>query len=233
MANVKKFLKGFKDKKPKLYKSGDRVSLYKNTYMVMSCNEKYTLLKDSRNTPFAIPTERLNKITDLAKAKPGAISGKEVSPGVFETRKEKLQQPKMQSGMIRVDKVDKNGKKYHYFIHAQHGTKHQEQHSESKLHESQIDEESMKAYHNIQSAIRKHAHAEDVPKLMKKLNEFVAAKSVHHHLVEAHTQLTREEHGHFSMSTLQKISNKQDEYEKKLNSLMDAIKASKSRKEEK
>lgn len=211
MSKINNFAKAFKKS---LYKSGEKLELYGNTYTVMSCSKSYTLLKDSKGTPCAYPTESVRKMLlqkslgDVKKAVPG-------------------QADKMHAGKIRVDKVDKHGKKYHYWVDATHGTKHEDHGADP--HKHQLDETSMKLHGKMNSIINEHAHQEDVPKLKKMLNEFVEAKAAHSHLKEAHNQLAKEQGGVHS-STLQQVASKQDAADQKLNKLKDALKASKQKK---
>lgn len=212
MSKINKFAKAFKKS---LYKSGEKLDLYGNSYTVMNCDDKYTLLRDSKGTPCAYPTSSIKKMLMKKSLKE------------YDEESELKKADKMHAGKIRVDKVDKNGKKYHYWVDANHGIKHESH--DSDPHSHQLDDTSVKLHHKMNSIINDHAHKDDAPKLKKMLNEFVEAKAAHSHLKEAHNQLAKEQGG-FHTTTMQNISKKQDEAHDKLNKLKDALKQSKLKK---
>ncbi len=210
MSNIDNFAKAFKKS---LYKAGDKLELYGNTYTVTSCDNKYTLLMDSKGTPCAYPTKIVKKL---------------VVDGNFKKSIQKSEKvDKLHGGKIRVDKVDHKGRKYHYWVDATHGVKHEAHDSEP--HKNQLDEQSVKLHSKMNSIINQHAHPQDAEKLKGMLNEFVQAKAAHRHLTDAHNQLAREQKG-IHESTIHNIASKQDIADKKLNQLKDALKQSKMKK---
>lgn len=230
MSKIKNFAKSYKNT---IIKSGDRLTLYGNDYTVISSTDSLTLLRDSKGHPCAYPTDKVKSMMLQKSLKKTVVSDKNpnVVSGSEKTARPRTQGSagvqggpgKMHAGKIRVDKVDAKGRKYHYWVDAQHGTKH-EDHS-SDPHEHQLDHKSVEIHTQMNNVINKYAHEEDHGKLKKMLNEFIEAKAAYTHLRDAHNQLAKEQGG-FHSSTLQNLSSKQDEADRKFNKLAEAIKQS-------
>lgn len=232
MSKFDNFIKSFKNT---LMKSGDKLVLYKTEYTIISSDDKLTLMKDQRGTPCAYETSKLKEILrsmDIKKAT--NLAGPErpqPQPSASPTGNQPSASPKggvdkMHAGKIRVDKVDSKGRKYHYWVDANHGTKHEDHGSEPHSH--QIDEASMKLHTQMNSIINMHSHPDDSGKLKKMLTEFVEAKAAAHHLKEAHSQIAPSQGG-FHTSTLNNIASKQDVADRKFNQLKTALKESKQK----
>lgn len=85
---------------------GKLITLYKNQYEVVKCDDKYTILKDEKGHPIAYRTERMRQILGLEglnKANPGT------GPAPCE------------SGKVRVYRTDSSGKKYSYCVNPDTG----------------------------------------------------------------------------------------------------------------
>jgi hypothetical protein len=229
-----KFINTFK--KSQLILKGHKIEMYGNSYSVMDTNDRFTLLSDSNGAPVAFSTNKLKKILGtmhksvVMDKNPAIIQGSD--KGTSERTKEGAgigsAPGKMHGGKIRVDKTDKNGKKYHYWVDAQHGTKHDD-HKDEKPSEHQIDEASKKIHGEMLSVINLNAHDSDKPKLKKLLDDWVQSKAEYHNLKEAHTQLGKEQGGYHPTSTLNNIANKQSAHEEKFTKLKDALVASKKK----
>lgn len=203
----------------------------------MDTNERFTLLRDSGGAPVAMPTAKLKKIMStmhksavVMDKNPSIIQGsdKGTSARTKESAGVAEGPGKMHGGKIRVDKVDKNGKKYHYWVDAVKGTKHDD-HKDEKPSEHQIDEASQKIHSDMLSVINLNAHPADKEKIKKLLDDWVESKSSYHHLKEAHRQLAKEQGGNFPTATLNNISNKQSDHEAKFKKLKEALIASKKK----
>lgn len=226
-----KFITSFK--KSQLILKGHKVEMYGNSYSVMDTNDRFTLLSDTNGAPIAFDTKKLKKILGsinksvVSDKNPNIIQGSD--KGTSERTKESAGMGaapgKMHGGKIRVDKVDQNGKKYHYWVDAVHGTKHDE-HSSDKPSEHQIDESSKKLHGDALSIINLKTSKEDRPKLTKMLDDWVQSKAEYHNLKEAHSQLGKESGGYHPKSTLNNIANKQSAHEAKFEKLKEAITAS-------
>lgn len=187
---------------------GQRICLYKTDYTVTETNDKFTFLKDPNNNPVAFDTKKL----------------KSIIRGYHASDIKKAMGERMHAGMIRVDKVDQHGKKYHYYVHGQHGTRHKDP-SESSAKETHMHPEDQKLHSKMVDAIHKHAHADDVANLSKKLDKWVEAKSAYTHLKEANNQMAKETGG-VTSSTVQLVAKKQAEHLKMFNELKTALAAS-------
>lgn len=210
--------------------------MYGTSYSVMDTNERFTLLSDPNGSPVAFPTKSLKKILGsmhksvVMNENPNIIHGSDKGTTARTKGSAGISSGpgKMHGGKIRVDKVDKNGKKYHYWVDAVHGTKHDE-HDSKDPSSHQIDEASSKLHSDMLSVINLNAKEEDRPKLKKLLDDWVQSKAEYHNLKEAHSQLGKEQGGYHPKSTLNNISNKQSGHEEKFEKLKDALIASKKK----
>lgn len=221
---------------------GHKLSLYKTDYMVMDTNDKYTFLKDPNGNPVAFETTKLKEVltrcmTDSIKKSavvsdknPGIVHGSDAGTSARTKGSAGMGAGpgKMHGGMIRVDKVDSQGKKYHYWVHGTKGTRHEEP-SEGSKQETHLHEADQKMHGQIVSAIHEHASPGDVKELTQKLNDWVEAKSAYVHLKEAHNQLAKESGG-VPSSTVNMIAQKQSEHEKKFQAFKKAFAASAEKK---
>jgi len=217
-----KFVKSFKMLKSRPILKGHKLTMYGTQYDVMDTNDKLTLLKDPQGNPCAYPTKKLNDILrkecmkSLAKAEnptaTPAQSSKGGSPDVG----------KMHAGMIRVDKVDSKGRKYHYWVHAETGMKHDD-HSSKNPSGDQIDHASQQLHSKVLTTINMHASAGDHEKLKSMLDDWVHAKASYHNLKEAQNQMIKENGGKIPTSVMDKLATMQSNHEKKYKALKQAL----------
>lgn len=216
---------------------GHKLNLYKTEYFIADTNDKYTLLKDPNGNPIAFETKKLKQVltrsmTDgikkaiVSDKNPSIVHGSDA--GTSERTKGSVgmgsSPGKMHGGMIRVDKVDSQGKKYHYWVHGSKGTRHDSP-SENSKQETHLHEADQKLHSQMISKFHEHAAPGDVKKLTEMLDKWVEAKTSYVHLKEAHNQLAKESGG-VPSSTVNMIAKKQAEHEKLFQDLKDAFKQS-------
>jgi hypothetical protein len=232
----KKLISQFKQLRKSLdIMKGHKLQLYKTDYTVMETNDKFTFLKDPNGNPVAFETKKLKQIltkcaTDSIKKavvsdkNPAIVHGSE--KGASDRTKASVgmgsSPGKMHGGMIRVDKVDSKGNKYHYWVHAVHGTKHEQPSESSPKKETELHEADQKLHSQLVTAIHKYASPGDVKDLTEKLGEWIEAKANHSNLKEAHNQLAKETGG-VTSSTVNHVASKQSDHEKKFQAFKAAL----------
>jgi hypothetical protein len=249
---VNNFAKAFKKC---MFKAGDSIELFSNSYTVTSCNDKMTLLKDCKNNPVAYPTDKLKsmilkKAQELHKAEgaaqasaPVSVAPKAASPAPkaakaptstgapkAATGTHAMPTGSMHSGMIRVDKVDSHGKRYHYWVHGTKGSTHVDASENAASHPKQFSEKEMHYYTKIKSIINEHAHGEDKAKLEDKFMKFMVAKSSHDNLKEAYNHMQNSGQGNITTNTIRHIGAMQDIYQGRFKEFSKALTASKQKK---
>lgn len=212
----KRFLNSFKMYKSRPILKGHKLTLYSTEYDVMDTNDRMTLLRDPQGNPCAYPTSKLKKL--LMKDCIKSLS----QPGPSPKPQGGGDVGKMHAGMIRVDKTDSKGRKYHYWVHAETGMKHDD-HSTKDPSGDQIDHASQQLHSKVLTTINMNAHSSDHEKLKGMLDDWIHAKASFHNLKEAQNQMIKETGKKVPTSVLNKLSNMQSNHEKKYKALKQAL----------
>jgi len=218
-------------KKSLKLEKGSKINLYGNDYKVISSNEDMTFVIDCKNHPLAYKTKFLKSLlmeTGMKKAivendNPNIIHGS--SKGVSDRVKAGVglnTKDNVHAGMIRIDKVDSNGKAYHYWVHAQHGTIHDDSGKEVKRN---IGHKELHFYSELNNKLKEKLDPSKHEEFKKKFDDFANSKSRYNELKAAQTGLAKKQG--VDPGTVHNVAAKQNEYKNKFKSLLNFVKKNK------
>jgi len=206
---VQRFIKSFKNRGCP-FNNGDILEMYGNQYKVIASKANgMTLLKDSRDFPVALPTQKIEKFlkTNIArqlnKANPlGVVSPK---PKFAVTPKGGVRQHhqigEMQNGKVY---VERHGHKY--WVNMQTGTTHASADTDVAHHPVQHPDD-IKKISDTRNLIKEKADPSDHEQLVDKFNNYVKAAAAFEHIRHAAHALAKNTGSSIPTSMIEKVNN--------------------------
>ena len=233
---INNFVKGFK--KSKIFKSGDTIELYKNTYTILTSNDTLTLLQDSRGTPTAYPTEKVRAMILKKELKKTVVTNENPNIKVGNTQatdrtKSSVGMPTgpksdapsgtMHAGMIKITKPNPKqpGKMETYWVHGLEGTKHADH--EGSAHHDPIHHKVTPVHRELKRRIINHLDESKHENAMKVLDDYAKQKSMVEHLRDGHQALSAESNTKVSSTMRKYIDHHDTEAFKKQKKLVDFL----------
>lgn len=210
MGKAKTFAKSYALAKSKFsMKEGEYIEMYGNKYKIIASKSMgMTLLKDIKDMPVALPTEKVEKfmrenlarklyksslkkgvnITDNPLNKPQPETPER--PTTARTQSTNGVRMKHQLGEMRNGKiyVQRNGKRY--WVNAETGSTH-EAHDTDQEHYPLHHPEDLRMAADARSKILENAHSEDHERLNKKFMEYIKAAAAASHTRHASAAFSR------------------------------------------
>lgn len=163
MGKIKDFVHTFLDNKtlkPIKLKKGEKVEFYKNKYTVVSCDDKYTILKDAKGSPIAYKTNKMQELMQKSMlVKASGVKGTFTCP----------------SGKVPVESMTASGKKQKYCVDPQTGAKADDQ---GKAVKNDLSADAKTQLQNIKNTIASKIQGEANQKALTKQAEYVFERKI-------------------------------------------------------